>query len=631
MVVSRFLLACALAVPLSLSATASVPVAVSNDNRTPAGQLSNGVLTVHLDMRSADWFPNGVDKDDKAVPIYAFAEEGKPAQDPGPLIRIEEGTQIHAIVRNSLKVPITVHGLHTRPGKMDDTFKLEPGATHDVSFLAGAPGTYYYWGTESKIPPPLRISEETELTGAFIVDRRGSHTADRIFVINMWFTNFFQSDFREAVGINGRSWPDTEHLTVTAGEPVHWRIINPTSAKHAMHLHGFFYSVTGMGDAEQFKEFEPGDDQRVVTQGIEPSQTFNMTWVPERPGNWIFHCHMTVHMGGSAEVLHGPQSTAAVYTPAVDNGIAVHAGMKGAGMHGIVLGVTVLPSQSTSASPKLISERIPRRIHLYAGMRAAQPYVPAGPSFYFEGERSKATNVGPPIILTRGEPTEITVTNELPEITAVHWHGIELESYYDGVPGWGGNSAQITSAIAPGESFVAHMTPPRAGTYIYHTHWHDVGQLTGGLYGPLLVLEPGEQFDPATDKTFVFGRGGVNEWTAPLLINGSSQPVPILLKPGTKYRFRFINITTNDVELSVELSHDGKPARWRAISKDGAELPATQAIVKEARQDVTVGETRDFEFTPEGMGTYELKASAGFPAPLVATQTMFAPPPLPSR
>ena len=75
MVVSRFLLACALAVPLSLSATASVPVAVSNDNRTPAGQLSNGVLTVHLDMRSADWFPNGVDKDDKAVPIYAFAEE----------------------------------------------------------------------------------------------------------------------------------------------------------------------------------------------------------------------------------------------------------------------------------------------------------------------------------------------------------------------------------------------------------------------------------------------------------------------------------------------------------------------------------------------------------------------------
>jgi FtsP/CotA-like multicopper oxidase with cupredoxin domain len=52
--------------------------------------------------------------------------------------------------------------------------------------------------------------------------------------------------------------------------------------------------------------------------------------------------------------------------------------------------------------------------------------------------------IGPLIILTRGEPVEIEVVNRLKERTAIHGHGIELESYYDGVPGWSGVGSQIT-------------------------------------------------------------------------------------------------------------------------------------------------------------------------------------------
>src|SRR5262249_13853983 len=112
--------------------------------------------------------------------------------------------------------------------------------------------------------------------------------------------------------------------------------------------------------------------------------------------------------------------------------------------------------------------------------------------------------IGPPIVLSRGEPVEIDIVNRLKVPTAIHWHGIELESFYDGVPGWSGSGTQITPPIAPGASFVARMAPPRAGTFIYHTHWHDLSQLTNGLYGPLIVLPPGEKFDPASDLTFVF-------------------------------------------------------------------------------------------------------------------------------
>jgi hypothetical protein len=40
------------------------------------------------------------------------------------------------------------------------------------------------------------------------------------------------------------------------------------------------------------------------------------------------------------------------------------------------------------------------------------------------------------------------------------------------------------------------FTPPRTGTFIYHTHLHD-HQLASGLYGALVVVEAGETFDPA--------------------------------------------------------------------------------------------------------------------------------------
>ena len=211
---------------------------------------------------------------------------------------------------------------------------------------------------------------------------------------------------------------------------------------------------------------------------------------------------------------------------------------------------------------------------------------------------------GPVLLLNRGEPTDITVVNQLDGETAVHWHGIEIESYYDGVPGWTGQSAQITPAIAPGGTFVAKMTPPRAGTFIYHTHWHDELQISTGLYGAMIVTEPGEPFDPETDKIFMISRGGP-EPAAPVLLNGAAQPFPMKLRAGVNYRFRLINITANNASVWVSV-RDGRTstalANWRAIAKDGADLPARQAVVKPADQRVAVGETYDFEYRREKAG-----------------------------
>ena len=112
-------------------------------------------------------------------------------------------------------------------------------------------------------------------------------------------------------------------------------------------------------------------------------------------------------------------------------------------------------------------------------------------------------------MLRRDEPVEITLVNQLAEATAIHWHGIELDSYYDGVHGWSGIDRRVTPMIEPGGTFVVRFTPPRAGTFIYHTHLHDYRQLSSGLYGPLIVTNAGETFDPATDHVIVLGRSGL--------------------------------------------------------------------------------------------------------------------------
>jgi hypothetical protein len=113
--------------------TATAATVLPNDNRRPAGRFTNGVLTVRLELRAGEWRPES--NRPLAIPVYAFAEEGRPAEDPGPLIRVEEGTEIVASVRNQLQVPATLHGFHSRPGKIDglrlagdSTVRAESGA-----------------------------------------------------------------------------------------------------------------------------------------------------------------------------------------------------------------------------------------------------------------------------------------------------------------------------------------------------------------------------------------------------------------------------------------------------------------------------------------------------------------------
>jgi len=258
-------------------------------------------------------------------------------------------------------------------------------------------------------------------------------------------------------------------------------------------------------------------------------------------------------------------------------------------MSGLVVGINVLPGKE-----EIKKSGHPRRLDLDIHQINDKIVMTER-----EGRRTlgKSTGeMGPLLLLTQGELNHINVHNHLANPTAVHWHGIELESYFDGVPGWNQDSHGVTPPIAPGSSFVAEMKPPRAGTFIYHTHWHDVEQLTSGLYGPLIVLPPGRRFDSETDKVILISRGGPDFVNSPLLIDGSPQLAPFQLRVGTHYRFRLINITPEDMDLEVSLTQGDKPVTWTAIARDGRDLPAEQSIAQPALLRLPVGGTADFDY-----------------------------------
>jgi FtsP/CotA-like multicopper oxidase with cupredoxin domain len=225
--------------------------------------------------------------------------------------------------------------------------------------------------------------------------------------------------------------------------------------------------------------------------------------------------------------------------------------------------------------------------------------------------RDSVGRLGPAIVVRVGEPVAIDVVNRSSHATAVHWHGVELESYFDGIAGLSGTPTRLAPVIAPNDSFEVRFTPPRAGTFIYHSHVDEGRQQPAGLVGPIIVLGPRDRYDPATDLVAVFASPADSlDERKSVTINGRLDPVPLVMKAGTSYRLRLINITTARPGMYVELRRDSSVISWRALARDGAELPEHRKMMRRGVQPLTIGQTMDFEITPREPGDLRLVAVA---------------------
>jgi manganese oxidase len=404
------------------------------------------------------------------------------------------------------------------------------------------------------------------------------------------------------------------------GDTLHWRVINANNDFHPMHLHGFYYRVDRFTGPPLGSQIPAAPDGMVVTQRLTPFSAMSMTWVPERAGNWLFHCHFQIHVARRA-------------VPPEESAGAAHANHAMSAMTGLVMGIVVNPRPGTRAEAARPAAA-PRRLRIVAAQDSAFP--DSAPSMRFlvaepaTGKPAASAGPGfsPPIVLQRGRPVSIMVVNHLHEPTAVHWHGMELDSYYDGVAGFGGIDQRISPIIAPRDSFEARFTPPRAGSFIYHTRANEPAQHRAGLVGALIVVDSALGIS-RDDHTIFLKTARAGLQAVPLFdVNGQTNPDTIVLHAGQPARLRLMSLALLNPNVAVQvtarqdsvgvLTMDSLLGQWRPLAKDGADLPEASRTPRRARQTIAMGETYDFELTPERAGTLRIEIRGGLGGRLLA-------------
>jgi FtsP/CotA-like multicopper oxidase with cupredoxin domain len=184
----------------------------------------------------------------------------------------------------------------------------------------------------------------------------------------------------------------------------------------------------------------------------------------------------------------------------------------------------------------------------------------------------------PVLRIHRGDRLLATLDNALPEHTSIHWHGIRGPNAMDGVQ-------YVTQPpVRPGERFRYDLTPPDTGTFFFHPHCNEAGQVGQGLAGVLLVEgDAQEPFDAevvliakdwrlkpdGTFLPFVTDRGASRAGTFGTVrsVNGQ-RSVAEAAPAGADVRIRILNLdSTRIMEVGVE----GGPAAILAV--DGNPIP----------------------------------------------------------
>ena len=253
-------------------------------------------------------------------------------------------------------------------------------------------------------------------------------------------------------------------------------------------------------------------------------------------------------------------SSAAVAAP-VHTPTAAEAASRMDAMH--EAGIKAFPAKSKGKGNQLLEPVMDGRTKVYnltaskiqwetvAGMTVA--------AFAYNGQVP-----GPQIRVTEGDRVRVVLKNELPESTAIHFHGLELPNDQDGVP-------FITQPpVKPGTSFTYEFTVPNSGSHMYHSHHNSAAQVSLGLLGAFIVA-PGNPLPiERADVDYVMI---LNDGAHGYTFNGKSFPAtePVVAKPGQKLRIRFMNegmmihpMHLHGMHMTV-IAKDGwpQPAPWK--------------------------------------------------------------------
>jgi FtsP/CotA-like multicopper oxidase with cupredoxin domain len=146
-------------------------------------------------------------------------------------------------------------------------------------------GTHHY---HSHVNDDFQIDQG--LDGPLIVDAAPpSGEIDALYVIGSY--KIGGSEQENAFVLNGKAYPDAPVLTVPLGAKVRIRMINASAEdEHVMHLHGYTFQVAALDGNPVANPIDAN------TLNLGASQTGDVVFVANNPGEWMFHCHIMDHV-----------------------------------------------------------------------------------------------------------------------------------------------------------------------------------------------------------------------------------------------------------------------------------------------------------------------------------------------
>ena len=160
---------------------------------------------------------------------------------------------------------------------------------------------------------------------------------------------------------------------------------------------------------------------------------------------------------------------------------------------------------------------------------------------------------GPLIRVHVGDRLIVHFLNNLPQPTTVHWHGLRIPIQMDGVP------EHSQPEVQPGGSFTYDFVVPDAGLFWYHPHVMSSLQVGFGLYGALLVEDPGEQVGVADELVLVLSDIAVEDSGA---LEDPQKAGPL----GMAFGLEGNHVLVNGRKRSKLAATPGAPQRWRIVN-----------------------------------------------------------------
>jgi len=226
-------------------------------------------------------------------------------------------------------------------------------------------------------------------------------------------------------------------------------------------------------------------------------------------------------------------------------------------------GVKAFPAKTAGKGNQLLNPRIERGVKIFE-ITARKIRWETAPGQTVEAWAYNDQIPGPQIRVREGDRVRLVVKNELPESTAVHFHGVEVPNNQDGVP-------FITQPpIKPGQTFTYEFTAPNPGSHMYHSHHNAATQVGLGLLGAFIIEPKNPLPIEKADVDYVLI---LNDGAHGYTLNGKSFPAtePVVAKLGQKLRVRFMNegmmihpMHLHGMHMTV-IAKDGwaQPAPWK--------------------------------------------------------------------